>query len=424
MLDIKFIRDHDSLVREKLAARGEDAAAIDQILDLDRRRRELLQRTENLKARRNEISKLIPQKAKAKEPIDTLKEESKAIGEEISQVDADVRGVDESLRDGMMRIPNLPAEGTPAGKDDSENVKVREWGEPVKHAFEAKPHWELGEALGILDLPRGARVAGSGFAALRGLGARLERALIQWMLDEHTEKNGYTEASVPYLVTRQTMTGTGQLPKFEDDAYRIDSEDLFLIPTAEVPLTNLHAGEIMDGSELPLAYVSHTPCFRREAGSAGRENRGISRVHQFHKVELVHITRPEDSEATHEKLVGHATGILEALNVPYRVMELCTGDLGFAAAKCYDLEIWAPGMETWLEVSSCSNFLDYQARRANIRYRPEGGGKPRFAHTLNGSGLALPRLIISLMENNQREDGSIGIPEVLHDRMGADEIRA
>lgn len=422
MLDIRLFRENPDTVRERLRSRNQDPALVDGVLALDAKRRDLVQQSETLKARRNEISKLIPQKAKAKEPIDDLKNESKEIGDSLTGIDEALRTVDEELRDTLLRIPNLPQEMVPVGHDDSANKVVREWGTPIKHGFPTKPHWEIGEALGILDLGRGAKLSGSGFYTLKGLGAKLERVLIQWMLDTHTSRNGYTEFSVPYIVNRATMTGTGQLPKFEEDMYAVKEEDLFLVPTAEVPVTNLHAEEILEADELPLAYCAHTPCFRREAGSAGRENRGISRIHQFHKVELVHFTTPEQSYSIHEKLVGHATALLEDLNIPYRVLELCTGDLGGNASRCFDVEIWAPGMETWLEVSSCSNFESYQARRANIRYRPEKGAKPTFVHTLNGSGLALPRLMIALIENNQRADGTVEVPEVLRDRMGCDRI--
>lgn len=423
MIDIRLIRDNPDQIKERLASRGVDGSAIDAILAHDARRRDVVAKTEALKAQRNQISKEIPVKAKAGEPIEALKEQSRLVGEEITGLDGALREIDANLQNDLLVIPNLPHENAPIGEDESGNVLVKSWGEPIKHAFPARPHWELGETLGILDLPRGAKVSGSGFYVLKGVGARLERSLISWLLDVNTTRNGYTECSVPYIVGPQALVGTSQLPKFEDQLYKVPLDDLYLIPTAEVPLTNLWAGEILEETDLPIAVCAHTPCFRREAGAAGRENRGISRIHQFHKVELVHLTTPEKSEATHERLVGHACGLLEDLGVPYRVVELCTGDLGFGATKCFDLEIWAPGMETWLEVSSCSNFGDFQARRANIRYRPGAKGKPQFVHTLNGSGLALPRLMIALLENNQRADGSIAIPAVLQDRMGATEIR-
>ncbi|MCC6548286.1 serine--tRNA ligase [Candidatus Sumerlaeota bacterium] len=423
MLDIRLFRDAPDRVREKLRSRGLDIDVVDQILALDEKRRALVQRTEEAKARRNEISKQIPQLAKAKQPIDALKEKSRSLGEEITAADNDLALVDASLDELMLGIPNLPDDSVPMGKSEHDNVVRRTHGEARKFDFAPKAHWDLGESLGILDLPRGAKISGSGFYVLRGLGAKLERALISWMLDTHTQKNGYTEFSVPYVVGEGALRGTSQLPKFADQLYTIPEDALYLIPTAEVPVTNLHADEILEPDQLPIAYCAHTPCFRREAGAAGRENRGISRIHQFHKVELVHITRPEESPATHERLVGHAEDLLKQLGLHYRVLELCTADLGFGAAKCYDLELWAPGMNTWLEVSSCSNFETFQARRANIKYRAEKGGRPALAHTLNGSGLALPRLMIALLENYQRADGSVEVPAVLRDRLGVSELR-
>ncbi len=423
MLDIRLFRDAPDHVRGKLRSRGLDGTVVDDVLALDEKRRALVQRAEAGKARRNEISKLIPQRAKAKEPIEELKEESRKIGEEIAAADAELAQVEAALDDVMLGIPNLPADSAPAGSSEHDNVVRRTHGEARKFDFAPKPHWEIGEALGILDLPRGAKISGSGFYVLKGIGAKLERALISWMLDTHTEKNGYTEFSVPYVVGAEALRGTSQLPKFADQLFTIPEDKLYLIPTAEVPVTNLLANEILEPEQLPLAYCAHTPCFRREAGAAGRENRGISRVHQFHKVELVHITRPEESAATHEKLVGHAEDLLKQLGLHYRVLELCTADIGFGAAKCYDLELWAPGMNTWLEVSSCSNFEAFQARRANIKYRAEKGGRPALVHTLNGSGLALPRLVIALLENYQRADGSVEVPAVLRDRLGVNELR-
>ncbi|CAN5392072.1 serine--tRNA ligase [soil metagenome] len=423
MLDIRLLRDQPDFVREKLRSRGLDGSQVDAVLALDTERRALVQRTESSKNRRNEISKIIPQRAKAKEPIDDLKDESKKIGEDITRIDAELAGVDARLEAAMMILPNLPQDGVPPGEDEHANPVLRTWGEKRAFDFAAKPHWDLGEALGILDLARGAKLAGSGFYTLRGAGAKLERVLIQWMLDTHSTRNGYTEVSVPYLVQRQMLVGTSQLPKFEDQLYKVPEDELFLVPTAEVPVTNLHAEEILERDELPIAYCCHTPCFRREAGAAGRENRGISRVHQFHKVELVHIVRPEESATTHEKLVGHAEALLRELGLHYRVIELCTGDLGFGASKCYDIELWAPGMNTWLEVSSCSNFEAFQSRRANIKFREDKGGKAQFAHTLNGSGLALPRLMIAILENCQNADGTVTLPKVLRERMGADGLK-
>jgi seryl-tRNA synthetase len=422
MLDIKLFRDQPDMVRTKLSQRGADPALVDQVLGFDEQRRQLVQETETLKARRNEISRQIPALAKEKQPIDHLKEESRQLGEKITAVDARLADVDVARDALLLQIPNLPSDSAPVGADEHANVVHRTWGQKRAFDFAPKAHWDLGAELDVLDLPRGAKISGSGFYTMKGAAARLERVLIQWMLDTHTQQNGYTELSVPYLVNAKSLLGTSQLPKFADQLYRAPEDDLYLVPTAEVPVTNMHAEEILEPEQLPIAYVSHTPCFRREAGAAGRESRGISRIHQFHKVELVHITRPEESTATHERLIGHACGLLEALDLPYRELVLCTGDMGFGAARCHDLEVWAPAMDTWLEVSSCSNFEAFQSRRANIRYRAEKGGKPLFAHTLNGSGLALPRLMIALFENYQQADGSIAIPPVLQERFGADRI--
>jgi len=422
MLDIRLIREKPDFVREKLSQRGADPGFVDQILAFDEQRRQLVQEGEALKAKRNEISRQIPILAKEKKPIDALKEESRSIGDAITGIDARLSEVDAARDQLMLQVPNLPQDGVPVGPDEAHNRVLRTWGEKQEFGFTPKPHWDLGADLDILDLARGAKISGSGFYTMKGAGARLERVLIQWMLDTHTTQNGYTEVSVPYLVRSTALVGTSQLPKFADQLYLATEDQLYLVPTAEVPVTNLHADEILEAEQLPLSYCSHTPCFRREAGAAGRESRGISRIHQFHKVELVHITRPEDSAAMHEKLVGHATGLLEALGLTYRVLELCTGDMGFGAARCLDLEVWAPGMNTWLEVSSCSNFEAFQSRRAGIKYRAGKGEKPQFAHTLNGSGLALPRLIIALMENYQQADGSIVVPEILRSRLGAEVI--
>lgn len=423
MLDIKQLRDYTEQVAARLATRGVERALVDEVLAFDEKRRQLTTDTDQLKARRNEISKQIPQVAKDKGDIEPLKAESRRIGDQLKSLEDARRDVEEAQRAAILRLPNIPHESTPAGTSEDDNVILRSAGSIPHFASPPKTHWELGEALGIIDLGRGASLSGSGFYVLKGPGARLERALVQWMLDTHTTRNGYVEVQTPFIVSRETMTGTGQLPKFEDDLYRVESEDLFLIPTAEVPVTNLHAGEILDTGQLPLRYCAFTPCFRREAGSYGKENRGISRVHQFNKVELVHFVEPEKSAEAHEELTRHACSLLDDLGLAYRVLELCTADIGFSAAKCYDLEIWAPGMDRWLEVSSCSNFLDFQARRANIRYRPAADARPEFVHTLNGSGLALPRLVIALLENGQRPDGGVDLPPVLHDYFGATEIK-
>jgi seryl-tRNA synthetase len=422
MLDIRLVRDNPDLVRAGLSAKKADPAAVDRLLALDAERRRLTAETDDQKRRKNELSREIPARAKAGEDIAALKEESRRIGEQMKEGEERLKTLSAEQNDLLLRLPNLPHETAPRGICETDNETVRTWGDKPAYDFQPRTHWDLGAALGILDLERGAKISGSGFYVLKGAGARLERALVAWMLDTHTRSNGYTEIAPPFVVNRPTMTGTGQLPKMEEDMYRIDEEDLFLIPTAEVPVTNLHAGEILDGAQLPVRYAAFSPCFRREAGSYGKEVRGITRVHQFTKVELVQFTLPEKSYEAHEELTGHATRLLEALGLHYRVVALCTGDLSFAAAKCYDLEIWAPGMGLWLEVSSCSNFEDFQARRANIRFRREVGDKPEFVHTLNGSALALPRLMIALLETCQQADGSIVLPPVLHSWFGAERI--
>ncbi|MCB2154702.1 serine--tRNA ligase [bacterium] len=422
MLDIRFVRENPDDARKGLQAKLTDPALVDQVLAFDEQRRSLIQETDELKRRKNEVSKQIPQVAKAGGDIEALKTESRGIGDKLKDLDDSLRTIEQEQHDILLRLPNMPGPDTPIGKSEDENVVRRTWGEPAKFDFDAQSHWDLGQALDILDLERGAKISGSGFYALKGAGARLQRTLVHWMLDTHTRKNGYTEIAAPHLVTRQTLTGTGQLPKLEEDMYRIESDDLFLIPTAEVPVTNLHSGEILDAEQLPIKYVGHTPCYRREAGSYGRENRGISRVHQFDKVEMVQFVLPENSSDALESLTRNAAELLEALGLTYRVLELCSADLSFAAQKCYDLEVWAPGMDRWLEVSSCSNFGDFQARRANIRFRREQGAKPEFPHTLNGSGLALPRLMIAVIENYQQADGSIKIPDVLVPMFGQDRI--
>ncbi len=422
MLDIKLIRTNPDQFREGLKAKKADTSLIDKVLELDARRRELTGETEQLKARKNEVSKLIPRKMKAGENADDLKAESKEIGPKLKGLEESLRQTEEEQQDILLRLPNMPHDTVPRGMDETANETVREWGDKPSFESEPKTHWDLGTALGVLDLERGARISGSGYYVLKGDLARLERALIAWMIDIHTKKNGYTEIAPPYIVTRDTMRGTGQLPKFEDDLYGMDDNSVFLIPTAEVPVTNLHAGEILSANDLPIKYCAHTPCFRREAGSYGKEVRGITRVHQFNKVEMVQYALPEKSYDVLEDLTRNATELLEALGLHYRVLSLCTGDLSFGAAKCYDLEVWAPGMNLYLEVSSCSNFEDFQARRMNLRFRREQGAKPEFAHTLNGSGLALPRLLIALLETCQQPDGSIALPPVLHPWFGGERI--
>jgi seryl-tRNA synthetase len=332
-------------------------------------------------------------------------------------MDAELNQLDTQLREALLLIPNLPADDVPVGKDENDNPVIRTWGEKPTFNFELQPHWDLGEALGMFDFERGAKIAGSGFPLFKGVGAKLERALIQFMLDMHTTEHGYEEVAPPFMCNQTAMTGTGQLPKFAEDMYQVPIDGLYPIPTAEVPVTNMYGNEILPADQLPIQHTAYTPCFRREAGAAGRDTRGLLRVHQFDKVELVKFTTPETSEQEHEKLLLNAEAILQKLNLHYRVIELCTGDLGFSAAKCYDIELWAPAQNKWLEVSSCSNFKDFQARRANIRYRIEGG-KPTFIHTINGSGVALPRLVVAIMETCQNEDGSITLPEALKPYMG------
>ncbi|MGB9691400.1 MAG: serine--tRNA ligase [Candidatus Sumerlaeaceae bacterium] len=421
MLDIRLIRENPQYVRERVALKNVDID-VELIQRVDARRREVLTRCDELKKERNELSTEIGKRLKAGQDAEALKQRVRQIGDEIKALDEEAEDLEEELRNLLLRVPNLPHESVPVGKDESENRVVREWGEKPSFHFTPLPHWEIGEKLGFIDFARGAKLSGSGFPVYAGAGAKLQRVLIQFMLDFHVERHGYREVYPPFLVTRETMTGTGQLPKFEEDLYRIDSDDLFLIPTAEVPVTNLHRDEILSDPQLPIYYVAYTPCFRREAGSYGKETRGITRVHQFDKVEMVKLVRPEDSFDELEKLVRDAEEVLQALGLHYRVVEICTGDLGFSNCKQYDLEVWAPGMGRYLEVSSCSNFTDFQARRANIRFRREPKAKPEFVHTLNGSGLALPRTMIAIFENYQTAEGRVRIPEAIRDRIGVDEI--
>jgi seryl-tRNA synthetase len=423
VIDVKRLRQDPEGIRAALARRldGKVDAAVDRILALDQRRRELLVRTEALKAQRNTQSDEVARRKKAREDAAALLAELKASGDEVKQLDVQVREVDAELESTLLEVPNVLHADVPDG-DASANRIVRSWGEPRRFDFTPKPHWELGAALGILDLPGGAAVTGSGFPVFRGAGARLVRALSGFMLDLHTSRHGYTEVSVPYVVNRASMQGTGQLPKFADELYAIPADELYLVPTAEVPVTNLHRDQILEGAALPFGYTAWTPCFRREAGAAGKDTRGLIRVHQFDKVELVRFCRPEESDAQHELITGHAEAVLQALGLPYRVLALAAGDTGFANARTYDLEVWAAGVDAWLEVSSSSTYTDYQARRANIRFRPEPGAKPEFVHTLNASGVAFPRTIIALLENNQEPDGSVCIPAPLVPYLGTDRL--
>ncbi|MBK8004105.1 MAG: serine--tRNA ligase [Gemmatimonadetes bacterium] len=423
MIDIKLLRQDADGVRAALARRLDPAvdAMLASLAELDRRRRDALTRTEALKARRNAASDEVARRKKAKENADDLLAELKASGEEVKALDAEVRGIDEEIERIIMVVPNLPLPTVPDGDAPANRVE-KEVGTKPSFAFTPKPHWELGAALGLFDLPRGTKISGSGFPLFTGMGARLARALANFMLDVHSREHGYTEISPPYVVTRATMTATGQLPKFEEELYLAGADDLFLIPTAEVPVTNIHRDEILDAAELPKGYVAWTPCFRREAGAGGKDTRGLIRVHQFDKVELVRYCRPEDSEAEHERLTRHAETILERLEIPYRRLALAAGDTGFASARTWDLEVWAAGVGTWLEASSCSTFTDFQARRGNIRFRREAGAKPEFVHTLNGSGVAFPRTIIALLENNQAADGSVRLPAALVPYMGTERL--
>ena len=414
MLDVRFVRENPEAVKTAMKNRHADVD-VDAILEPDARRRTLVAEADTLKAERNKRSKSIGQAIKEGGDPAEIKAKVREMGERISVLDAELRETDAKLRDALLHVPNLPDASVPVGKDESDNPVVRTWGEKRTFDFEPKSHLELGEALGMFDFERGAKVAGSGFPLFRGLGAKLERALIQFMLDLHVEEHGYEEIAPPFLCNAAAMTGTGQLPKFAEDMYHVPLDGLYPIPTAEVPVTNLYAGEILP--ELPVRHAAYTPCFRREAGAAGKDTRGLLRVHQFDKVELVQFVAPEKSAEVHETLTGHAETILQRLELPYRVIELCTGDLGFSAAKCYDLELWAPAQNKWLEVSSCSNFKDFQARRAGIRYRG-ADGKPAFVHTLNGSGVALPRLVVALLENNQNADGSVTLPEAIRPYLG------
>jgi seryl-tRNA synthetase len=423
VLDLKRLRQDSDAVRSALARRGDPSldGALDRVLEVDRRRRELLVRAESLKAERNAASDEVARLKRSQQPADEMIARLKASGDEVRALDGETREVEAELDRLMLELPNLPHPGVPDGGADSNRV-LRTWGEPPAFAFEARPHWELGAALGLFDLAAGAKIAGSGFPLFTGVGARLIRALANFMLDLHTTEHGYLEIAPPYLVSRGSMTATGQLPKFAEEVYTVEADELFLIPTAEVPVTNLHRGDILEAAALPLGLAAFTPCFRREAGSHGKDTRGLIRVHQFDKVELVRLSRPEDSEAEHERLTAHAETVLQRLELPYRALELAAGDTGFASARTIDLEVWAPGVGTWLEVSSSSNFADFQARRGDIRYRPAPGAKPEFVHTLNASGVAFPRTIIGILENHQLADGTVRVPAALVPYLGMERL--
>ena len=422
MLDIKRIRDDFENVKKAVESRGKGDYNIGRTIELDDKRRALLAEVEALKAEQNKASKEIPKMKKAGEDTTALMAEMKELSTKIAGLDEQVKAVQAELRDVLLGIPNTPNPDDPIGLDDSDNVEIRKWGEPRKFDFDFKPHWDLGTDLGILDFDRAAKLSGARFTVYKGAGAKLERAIINFFLNLHTEEQGYTEILPPFMVGRAAMTGTGQLPKFEDDMYHIPEVDQFLIPTAEVPVTNLLSDEIIDGAELPIYYTAYTPCFRKEAGSAGRDTRGLVRQHQFNKVEMVKFVKPEDSYDELEKLTNDAEEVLKRLGIPYRVIILSTGDTGFSSAKTYDIEVWMPSYGRYVEISSCSNFEDYQARRANIRFRRDAKSKPEFVHTLNGSGLAVGRTFAAIIENYQNEDGSITVPEVLRPFMGCDKI--
>ncbi len=421
MLDVKLLRTEPEKIKEALKNRANDLD-IAPAIELDSKRRELLAQVEQMKAKQNEITKQIPAMKKAGENTDAIFAEMKELSNEIKELDAKVGEIDENLRDFMLRIPNIPSDKSPIGTDDSDNVEVRRWSEPRKFDFEAKAHWDIGTDLDILDFDRGAKIAGTRFTVYKGLGARLERSVIQYFLNTHTER-GYTEIFPPYMVNRASMTGTGQLPKFEEDAFKVTNNGYFLIPTAEVPVTNLHRDEILDGTKLPIKYCAYSACFRAEAGSAGRDTRGLIRQHQFNKVELVKFARPEDSYKELESLTNDAEILLQGLGIPYRVVSLSTGDLGFSSACTYDIEVWMPSYGRYVEISSCSNFEDYQARRANIRFKDSPKDKAQLVHTLNGSGLAVGRTVAAILENYQNADGSVTIPEALVPYMGTDIIK-
>ena len=422
MLDIKRIRENFDEVKAGVEKRCKGDFGIDKVRELDIRRREVLAEVEALKNKQNVTSREVPKLKKAGEDTTALFAEMKKLSARIKELDGEVASIEEELRDLLLGIPNTPYKDVQVGEDDSANVELRKWGTPREFGFEAKAHWDIGEDLDILDFERAGKIAGARFTVYKGIGARLERAVINFMLDLHTEEQGYIEILPPFMANRETMTGTGQLPKFEDDMFYLPAKDFFLIPTAEVPVTNLRAREIMQPEELPLYYTAYTPCFRKEAGSAGRDTRGLIRQHQFNKVEMVKFVAPETSYDELDKLTDNAEEVLRRLGIPYRVVRLSSGDLGFSSAMTYDIEVWMPSYGRYVEISSCSNFEDFQARRANIRFRREAGAKPEYVHTLNGSGLAVGRTVAAILENFQQEDGSVVIPEVLRPYMGGKEV--
>jgi seryl-tRNA synthetase len=420
MLDVRFVRENVDKVRGALSKRGYDLP-LEGFLASEEQRREILKRAEELRNRRNVVSEEIGRLKRRKEDASAQLGEMKSVSDEIKRLDESLKALEDKTRSFLLEMPNIPHESVPVGKDETENAEVRRWGEPRAFDFEPLNHWDIGEMLGIIDFQRASKVAGARFSIMKGPGAKLERALMNFMLDANTAK-GYREVLPPILVNRESMTGTGQLPKFEAELFRVADPEFYLIPTAEVPVTNIHREEILEEKDLPIYYTAYTPCFRREAGSYGKDTRGLIRQHQFNKVELVKFVRPEDSYGELERLTADAEQILKALGLPYRVVALCTGDLGFSAAKTYDLEVWLPGQRRYREISSCSNFEDFQARRADIRFRREGKKGTEFVHTLNGSGLAIGRTVVAVLENYQQKDGSVTVPEALRPFMGADRI--
>ena len=423
MLDIKRLREDFDNVKAAVERRGKGDFGIDNVMVFDEKRRSILAEVEQMKNLQKIESKKIPQMKKNGEDTTALMEEMKELSDKIRVLDEQVSEAEANLKDALLNVPNTPHPTVPDGKDDQDNVELRKWGEPTSFDFEPKAHWDIGEDLDILDFERAAKLSGTRFTVYKGLGARLERSVINFMLNLHTEEHGFTEILPPFMVGRAAMTGTGQLPKFEDDMFHVPAKDHFLIPTAEVPVTNLRAGEILDGAELPVYYTAYTPCFRKEAGSAGRDTRGLIRQHQFNKVELVKFANPDNSYEELESLTHAAEEVLQILNIPYRVVKLSAGDLGFSSAMTYDIEVWMPSYGRYVEISSCSNFEDYQARRANIRFRREPKGKAEFVHTLNGSGLAVGRTVAAILENYQQADGSVKVPEALVKYMGTDVIK-
>jgi len=425
MLDLKKIRTNPDEIKKALKNRGEDfqESTIDEILALDEERRKILVEVENLKSKRNQVSAEIPKLKKAGEDVQGIMAEMRELGDKIKEFDTKVSEVDSKIEYILLRIPNIPNPQVPEGETDEDNIEIKKWGEATKFDFEAKAHWDLGTDLDILDFERGGKVAGSRFTMYKGLGARLERAVISYFLDKHTFENGYEEVLPPYMVNRDSMTGTGQLPKFEEDAFKVENNGYFLIPTAEVPVTNMYRNETFKGDELPVKHVAYSACFRAEAGSAGRDTRGLIRQHQFNKVELVKFCKPEQSYEELDKLVKDAESVLQGLGLPYRIVRICKGDLGFTAALKYDIEVWMPSYNRYVEISSCSNFEEFQARRANIKYKETPKDKPQFVHTLNGSGVAIGRAVAAILENYQREDGTVELPEALRRYMNCNEIK-